>query len=241
MSTGTPVLSVQNMPPQYVAEFNASRAYIANITEIDWRLSRDYGNYFIAGKKAGEQFSLTEIGPRKGRMDIGDNKRLEIPIMPAEVAADLIRDINGNAGGDDHTTSFLGVFICGKDGPTADELAVEQARLGEFYRFCVAQGDMEWQRSGQVIMIPDLWKRAAKTLNLDREWCAVIPSNIECPGCGEKIKAGVAVCKSCGAILNREKAIALGIVRMEPQPEVAASEPDQGSPRPRPTKDKSKS
>jgi transposase len=33
----------------------------------------------------------------------------------------------------------------------------------------------------------------------------------ECPGCAEKIKPGVAVCKTCGAILDREKAAALGL------------------------------
>lgn len=231
MSTGTPVISVQNMPPEYIAALNASRAYIANITDTDYRLSRDYGNYFIPGKKPGEQFSLTEIGPRKGRMDIGDNKRLEFPIMPQEVAADLVRDINGNAGGDEHTNSFLGVFICGKDGPTADELALQLARLDAFDRFCVSQGDIEWQRSGQVVMIPDLWKRAAKRLNLDREWCAVIPSNIECPRCGEKIKAGVAVCKGCGAILDREKYMQYEPLPMTPTVEAAPEPPKVRTPK----------
>jgi len=35
----------------------------------------------------------------------------------------------------------------------------------------------------------------------------------ECPECGERGKPGVAVCKSCGAILNREKALTLGLVQ----------------------------
>jgi hypothetical protein len=37
------------------------------------------------------------------------------------------------------------------------------------------------------------------------------------------VKTGVAVCKSCGAILNREKALALGLARdggrVQPPPE----------------------
>jgi predicted nucleic acid-binding Zn ribbon protein len=34
----------------------------------------------------------------------------------------------------------------------------------------------------------------------------------DCPVCAEKIKPGVAVCKSCGAILDREKAAQFGLV-----------------------------
>jgi hypothetical protein len=33
----------------------------------------------------------------------------------------------------------------------------------------------------------------------------------ECPGCGERLKPNVAACKSYGAILDREKALALGL------------------------------
>lgn len=205
------------MPAEMVAAFNRTRAYIANITEQDYRLVRTYGVYHIPGKKPGEAFSLTEIQPRKGIMDIGENKRLEFPIHPSEVAADLVRDINGNAGGDEFTASFLGVFLCEADGPTDEQLRAQQERLQQFYTFCVSQGDIEWQRSAQVIMIPDLWKRAARALHLDREWCAIVQPKFECPGCGDNLKPGVAVCKSCGAVLNKEKALALGILRPEPE------------------------
>jgi hypothetical protein len=34
----------------------------------------------------------------------------------------------------------------------------------------------------------------------------------DCPVCAEKIKPGVAVCRSCGAILDREKAAQYGLV-----------------------------
>src|SRR5581483_7802479 len=37
----------------------------------------------------------------------------------------------------------------------------------------------------------------------------------ECPACAEKIKPGVAVCRSCGAILDREKAAQFGLIPTE--------------------------
>jgi hypothetical protein len=37
----------------------------------------------------------------------------------------------------------------------------------------------------------------------------------DCPVCAEKIKPGVAVCRSCGAILDREKAAQYGLVASE--------------------------
>ena len=47
----------------------------------------------------------------------------------------------------------------------------------------------------------------------------------ECPGCGERVKPGVAVCKSCHSILDREKAVALGLVprgaQLQPPPETS--------------------
>lgn len=33
----------------------------------------------------------------------------------------------------------------------------------------------------------------------------------ECPACAEKIKPGVAVCRACGAILDKEKAAQFGL------------------------------
>lgn len=209
----TPMFAVANMPPQYLEEFNASRAYIANITDVEYARARTYGMYTIRAKNPGEAYSLTEIGPRRGTMDFGDKHVMDFPITPDQIAKDLVREINGDAGFD----SFLGVFVCGPNGPSADELANQRAHLEAFYTWCVGQGDEEWQRTGRIIMIPDLHKRAATYLKLNREWCAKIQPQLECPGCGDNIRPGVAVCKSCGAVIDRGKAIALGILRPEPE------------------------
>ncbi len=46
---------------------------------------------------------------------------------------------------------------------------------------------------------------------MEKEWFYQPRETVECPGCGEKIKPGFAVCKNCGAILDRAKAAALGL------------------------------
>ena len=37
----------------------------------------------------------------------------------------------------------------------------------------------------------------------------------ECPACGERLKPNVAVCRVCGAVLNREKAAQWGLSTAE--------------------------
>jgi hypothetical protein len=203
---------VQNMPAKYAEEFNHARAYIANITEIEYTRSRTYGMFKIPGKADGEEFSLTEIGPRKGVMDMGDKHVNEFPIFPEEIAADLVREINADAGAD----SFLGVIVCGPEGPTEKELAAAHARLVRFAKWCVNQGDQEWQRTQRIFLIQDVWKRMATYLKLRRDWNAEIQPNLDCPGCGTQTKSGIAVCKECGCVIDREKAIRLGMIPPAP-------------------------
>jgi hypothetical protein len=72
------------------------------------------------------------------------------------------------------------------------------------------------------LFLDDVQRRAAHELGLEREWTYQLHETSDCPGCGERVKPGVAVCKSCGAILDREKAKALGLWRDLP---AAAAQP----------------
>lgn len=197
-------------------------AVIANITEQSWTLHRTYGTYLIAGcapgtaARGGQDCALTEVHPRRGTIDLGDKRILDYPISAREIAEDLCREINAD-GGDD---SFFGAFVCAGNAPTPAELAEAHRRLEEFYRRVVAIADREWERSHSYLFINDVERRAAKWLGLEKEWFYEPKETLECPGCGEKLKPGVAVCRSCGAVLDREKAAALGLVR-EPVPAVA--------------------
>jgi ribosomal protein L32 len=201
-------MSVANLPEKYRQEISNGRAYLANISDIEHTRPRTYGNYTIKACEPGEEYSMTEITPRRGVMDFGDKHIVDFPIMPEEIAADLAREINADAG----DNSFLGVFVCGPDGPTKQELVQAHARLDLFYDTCIQAGDVEWQRSHQIIMIPDLFKRAAKIRRQKREWALGVQPTFECPGCGENLRPNVAVCKGCGCVINRARAIELGMI-----------------------------
>jgi hypothetical protein len=197
------------------------QAVIVNITEQSYIAHRTYGTFWIAGRGAGDlsagqavsekqEYSLTRVSPRTAVMDYGDKRTLPLPISAWEIANDICREINSDAG----ERSFLGVFVCAGSIPTDEELRGARVQLDEFYRALVAAADREWERSHSYLFIHDLQRRAAASLGLQKEWFYQEPVyGGECPGCGERVKANVAVCKSCGAILDREKALALGLVQ----------------------------
>ena len=187
----------------------SENAVIANVTEQRYMAQRMYGTFLIAGRGDGEPCSLTRITPRTAVMDYGDKRTLPLPISAREIADDICREINSDAG--EH--SFLGVFVCAGETPTEEELRDAQEKLDEFYRGLVAAADREWERSHSFLFIHDLQRRAAARLGMEKEWYYQARETEECPGCGDRVKPGVAVCKSCHAILNRDKALALGLIQ----------------------------
>jgi len=199
-------------------------AAIANITEQSYLAHRTYGTFPIAGRDAGQGYALTRVTPRTAVMDYGDKRVLPLEISAREIAEDHCREINSDAG----ENSFLGVFVCAGDTPTEEELRRARARLEEFYRALVAAADREWERSHSFLFINDLERRAAAHLGLEKEWFYQERETQECPGCGERVKPGVAVCKTCNAILDREKALAPGLAA--PLPVNARSEPAFAAP-----------
>ena len=194
-------------------------AVIVNLTEQHWTLHRSYGTYRVRGCESGEAYALTHVEGRKAVMDLGDKRTHEVPITAAEIAADLCREINADGGED----SFFGVFSAEGQPPTSDELQRARDRLTTFYRRLVAGADREWERSHSYLFINDVERRAAHYLGLEKEWFYQARETVDCPGCGEKIKPGVAVCRTCGAILDRNKAASLGLAA--PSLELTATAP----------------
>ena len=192
---------------------NSEDAVIVNITDQSYAAHRTYGTYQIAGRAEGQAYAMTRVSPRTAVMDYGDKRILPLPISAREIAEDICREVNSDAG----ERSFLGVFVCEGSAPTEEELRVAREKLDEFYRSLIAAADREWERSHSYLFIHDLQRRAAANLGLEKEWFYRAPAyNAECPGCGERVKPGVALCRSCGAILDREKALALGLVQGAP-------------------------
>lgn len=208
------------------AAIATDRAYVANITEQQWILYRTYGTFVLRGRAPGEPYALTEVGARKGTIDLGDKRVLDFPISPSEVAEDLAREVNADGG----EASNFGVFVCAGDRPTEAELDAARHRLEEFYKRQVFIADQEWERTHNYMVITDVQRRAARWLGVEKDWAYEPKPMVDCPACGEKIRPGVAVCRACGAVLDREKAERFGLVGSAAGQEEGRAEPPAGGP-----------
>jgi hypothetical protein len=190
-----------------------STVSLVNISTEKWppRHRTYFGSLLVRSPESGEEFAITPIRGCMASMDMGDKRTIEIRLTAQEVAEDIARELNGDSG----DGSFHGVFVAAGPTPTESELADARRRLEEFQRRLVAAADLEWERTRNPMFITDLERRAARQLNLEKPWLYDSKPLAECPVCAEKIKHGVAVCRSCGAILDREKAAQYGLVAPE--------------------------
>ena len=183
---------------------------LVNISIEKWppRHRTYFGSLDVSSPQPGEAFAITPIRGCLGVMDLGDKRTMEYRITAREIADDIAREINGDSG----EGSYHGVFVAAGEAPTESELAEARRRLEDFQRRLVAAADLEWERTKNPMFITDLERRAARQLGLEKPWLYDARPLADCPVCAEKIKHGVAVCRSCGAILDREKAAQYGFV-----------------------------
>ena len=186
---------------------------LVNISTEKWppRQRTYFGSLDVRSPQSGEAFAITLIRGCMSVMDLGDKRTMEYRITAREIAEDIAREINSDSG----EGSYHGVFVAAGEMPTDNELADARHRLQEFHRRLVAAADLEWERTHNPMFITDLERRAARQLNVEKPWLYDPRPLADCPVCAEKIKHGVAVCKSCGAILDREKAAQYGLVARE--------------------------
>jgi hypothetical protein len=200
-----------------------STAALVNISTEKWppRHRTYFGSLEVRSPQPGEPYALTPIRGCTGVIDMGDKRNMEIRITAREIAEDIAREINSDSG----EGSFHGVFVA------ESELADARRRLEEFQHRLVAAADLEWERTKNPMFITDLERRAARQLGLEKPWLYDPKPLAECPVCAEKIKHGVAVCRSCGAILDREKAAQYGLVpQARPRRNASAIQDGAGKP-----------
>ncbi len=197
---------------------------LVNISTEKWppRHRTYFGSLQVRSPEPGEPFAITPVRGCTGVMDLGDKRIHEFHITAKEIAEDIARELNSDSG----EGSFHGVFVAAGPLPTEAELADARRRLEEFQRRLVAAADLEWERTKNPMFITDLERRAARQLGLEKPWLYDPKPMAECPVCAEKIKHGVAVCRSCGAILDREKAAQYGLVPRERSRRDAAAKHD---------------
>src|SRR5207249_818622 len=189
---------------------DTNTAVLVNIATGRWpaRHGTSLGSLEVRSAEPGEGYAITRIRGCTGVIDMGDKRTMDVRITAREIADDIAREINSDSG----EGSFHGVFVAAGEAPTESELADARRRLEEFQRRLVAAADLEWERTKNPMFITDLERRAARQLGLEKPWLYDPKPLAECPVCAEKIKHGVAVCRSCGAILDREKAAQYGLV-----------------------------
>jgi hypothetical protein len=209
---------MMSTPPDVVA--------LVNISTEKWppRHRPYFGSLVIHSPEPGEEFAITPVRGCAAKMDLGDKRTIDVPLTAREIAEDLARELNGDSG----EGSFHGIFVATGPEPTEAELAEARRRLAEFQRKLVAAADLEWERTKNPMFITDLERRAARQLGLEKPWLYDPKPLADCPVCAEKIKPGVAVCKSCGAILDKEKAAQYGL-GVESSRQVAAPKHEAGT------------
>lgn len=187
--------------------------WLVNISREKWpaRHRTYFGSLEVRSPEAGEAYAVTPIRGCTSVMDLGDWRTMEYHLTAREIAEDIAREINSDSG----EGSFHGVFVAQGSTPSEADLAEARRKLQEFQRRLVAAADLEWERSKNPMFITDLERRAARELGQEKPWLYDPKPLAECPVCAEKIKHGVAVCRSCGAILDREKAAQYGLVAKE--------------------------
>ncbi|HXJ04389.1 MAG TPA: hypothetical protein VNH65_04775 [Candidatus Acidoferrum sp.] len=207
-----------------------STVSLVNISMEKWppRHRTYFGSLQVNSPQAGEAFAITPIRGCNGVMDLGDKRLMEYRVTAREVAEDIARELNGDSG----EGSFHGVFVAAGDQPTESELGDARRRLEDFHRRLVAAADLEWERTRNPMFITDLERRAARQLRLEKPWLYDSKPLAECPVCAEKIKHGVAVCRSCGAILDREKAAQYGLIAPESARKNASTGQDRAGKQP---------
>jgi hypothetical protein len=193
-----------------IAQQTADIVALVNISTEKWppRNRTYFGSLEIRSPQSGDAFAITPIRGCNSIMDLGDKRTMEYRITAREIAEDIARELNGDSG----EGSFHGVFVAAGEMPTDGELADARRRLEAFHRKLVAAADLEWERTKNPMFITDLERRAARNLGFEKPWLYDPKPMDDCPVCAEKIKPGVAVCRSCGAILDREKAAQYGLV-----------------------------
>lgn len=113
---------------------------------------------------------------------------------------------------------WLGVFISKSNPPRKSEIQEAKNKLTRYMQVLLKEAD-DLALGGEkgISQIGSMHRKAVKFLNQSRAW-AVMPEKLDsCPGCQQQIRKGV-VRHDCGAILDWDKAIELGMVKASEKP-----------------------
>ena len=227
------VQSMNHRSRKNVPAFMASRfppVYIYNIYPRQHSVSLGgLGTYVIPACEPGKPYSKPCIvnGFIADEYDLGDGKGNMS--WNAEQGEEVAKDVVGigsyTAELSPLTTNreWWGCFIAKGETPTPEELSAAKEKLERCMKMWLADGDRlagQGEKGIAQIGIPHI--EASVYLKQPRQWSNPVVAMIECPGCGSPIKPYIAKCGNCGAILDRVKAIELGLIPDETAPAKAS-------------------
>jgi hypothetical protein len=189
------IITKEARPATHDPRARETQATIASVSDQDFYVTRTYGVFHIPARPSSEACALLVVTARNDAIDLGDNRRFPFAISPRDIAEDIIQDLEQH-----------GIFVCAAERPTEDELASAREGRDAWYRQLITEADEMWARGHSYREISDMHRRASLFMKLDREWAYVPQRNVECPACGEQLRAGVAICKHCNAVLDAERA-----------------------------------
>ena len=205
--------------------------YIVNISNKRYLCHRSYACYWIHGAQKGERYAITEIEAATSYRDAGFGgepfstrsaqgwrpKGVADRYTAMTVARDLVREINGdlpssqasfvsetNTQGD-RIKKTQGVFISETKVPSEAQIAACERELAVYDAALISEGDLIWEQKHDYKMIGSMHHEACARRGVSRDWHQNYLDRAACPGCGEQVITSVAMCPTCGWILDGEK------------------------------------
>lgn len=159
----------------------------------------------IAMKDKGQRYSRTEILQATCFKDYGENQREVFIVDPLDMANDLVNECQFDG-------VQQGVWASRTKEPADADIVAAEENQRKFYLHMIEMADADWAKKQDPTRISMHARIGARELNLKREWAKDITGLVPCKGCKELIAADTAKCGRCGAVLDWELAIALGLV-----------------------------
>jgi hypothetical protein len=179
---------------------------------------------FVVPAGSYDKPGILVVGPSSWWKDMEDLSQdpFEVTVGSLSVANSIVKDWMGGLFGCDMQGSAPGVFYLNgelnlitikKDHKGALDLALAKQR--KYYQTLVEYADSLWVRSqGNPKSISDDMRLAAQELQVkDKPWMKDFTnfSLQECPACGQLRNPNYPVCPNCKAVIDKEKAKALGL------------------------------
>lgn len=184
---------------------------ICSIAPTEFKIRRSYSwNDLIIPPCDGVPYTSLKVGDMMDvkvihtEYDASKAERIPITITAKEIVNDFFNV---------EQLAMKGCFIPKGAEPTEKELKAAHAARRAYLQKCVQDGDIAYSRYGKIDEIPGYWKDACEELGVERDWAFTAPrAMMDCPACGEKLLVGVAICKSCHAILDKKRALEFGLI-----------------------------